>query len=82
MASTVDMKIERRVSLTGSVTAEGKNVLYLNSQLSKDGSDQISQTVQDKELYQKYSKEIRQKIREFNEASWAAQDEIAKEAGK
>lgn len=66
---------KKSTTLTGNITIEDKQVVYLNASVSSDGgSDNINQTIQDKALYAANKTEIRKDIAEFTEEFYALQD--------
>lgn len=65
---------KKSTTLTGTVTIEDKQVVYLNASVSNDGSDNINQTIQDKALYIANKTEVRKDIAEFTEEFYALQD--------
>ncbi|MDD3747302.1 MAG: hypothetical protein PHD70_12630 [Anaerostipes sp.] len=72
---------KKSTSLTGtiSISEDGvsKQVVYLNAKISQDkDSDNINQTIQDKELYKANKAEIRKDISAFTEEFYQAQDAI------
>lgn len=79
------LETKKSTTLTGIVKIkEGdleKQVVYLNANIhsESDGSDVISQTIQDKELYKANKAEIRKDIAAFTEEFYAVQDAEAEE---
>lgn len=66
---------KKSTTLTGNITIEDKQVVYLNASVSSDGgSDNINQTIQDKELYAANKAEVRKDIAAFTEEFYALQD--------
>lgn len=81
--ANITMKINKDLTISGNIQAEKEdgqivNVVYLNSRLStQGGADTISQTIQDKDLYNANRKAIRQQVAVFTEEVYAAQDDIS-----
>lgn len=74
----VKMKIEKSTTMSAQIVVEDTNVVYLSATLSTEGrSDSISQTIQNKESYISNKEEVRQKISEFQEEVYKAQDIIS-----
>lgn len=74
------LNIKKSITLTGTVTVKDgemeKQVVYLNANISKaGGNDNISQTIQDRELYNANKTEIRKDVAAFTEKVYAIQDE-------
>lgn len=70
---------KKSTTLTGTITVKDvdmeKQVVYLNASVSSDGgSDNINQTIQDKDLYAANKAEIRKDIAAFTEKFYALQD--------
>lgn len=66
---------KKSTTLTGNITIEDKQVVYLNASVSSDGgSDNINQTIQDKTLYATNKAEVRKDIAAFTEEFYALQD--------
>lgn len=73
------LNINKSITITGTITVKDgehtKQVVYLNANIStEDGSDSVSQTVQDKALYTLHKEEIRSDIEKFTEEIYAIQD--------
>ena len=83
--ANITMKINKDLTISGNIQAEKEdgqivNVVYLNSRLStQGGADTISQTIQDKELYNQNRRAIRQQVALFTEEVYEAQDDISGE---
>ena len=74
----VKMKIEKSTTMSAQIVVGDINVVYLSATLSTEGrSDSISQTIQNKESYISNKEEVRQKISEFQEEVYKAQDIIS-----
>ena len=74
----VKMKIEKSTTMSAQIVVGDVNVVYLSATLSTEGrSDSISQTIQNKESYISNKEEVRQKISEFQEEVYKAQDIIS-----
>lgn len=74
----VKMKIEKSTTMSAQIIVGDINVVYLSATLSTEGrSDSISQTIQNKESYISNKEEVRQKISEFQEEVYKAQDIIS-----
>ncbi len=74
----VKMKIEKSTTMSAQIVVGDTNVVYLSATLSTEGrSDSISQTIQNKESYISNKEEVRQKISEFQEEVYKAQDIIS-----
>lgn len=69
------LETKKSTTLTGTITIEDKQVVYLNASISSDGSsDNINQTIQDKALYAANKAEVRKDIAAFTEEFYALQD--------
>nr|DAH06010.1 MAG TPA: hypothetical protein [Caudoviricetes sp.] len=73
------LNVKKSITLTGTVTVKDgeieKQVVYLNANISKaGGNDNISQTIQDRELYNANKAEIRKDVAAFTEQVYAIQD--------
>lgn len=73
------LNINKSITLNGEVIVKDgkldKQVVYLNANISHDdGSDNINQTIQDKELYIANKAEIRKDIEDFMKNVYSIQD--------
>ncbi len=69
------LETKKSTTLTGNIAIDGKQVVYLNASVSSDGgSDNINQTIQDKELYAANKAEVRKDIAAFTNEFYALQD--------
>lgn len=75
------LKTTKSVSLSGQSTIEGQQVVYLNANVSTEtaGNTNISQTIQNQELYMEHRKECRADVDAFQEQVWAIEDEMLEE---
>lgn len=73
------LETKKSTTLTGTITIEDKQVVYLNASVSNDGGDNINQTIQDKTLYAANKAEVRKDIAAFTEEFYALQDAEATE---
>lgn len=73
------LETKKSTTLTGTITIEDKQVVYLNASVSNDGGDNINQTIQDKTLYAANKEEVRKDIAAFTEEFYALQDAEATE---
>ena len=74
------LNLNKSNTLTGTVTVKDgeieKQVVYLNANISKaGGNDNISQTIQDRELYNVNKAEIRKDVAAFTDQVYAIQDQ-------
>lgn len=78
---TVTMKVNKKTSVNAQITADGSNVVFLSASISVDnGSDSITQTIQNKELYQANRADVREQISAFQSEIYELQDEMAAES--
>lgn len=73
------LNVKKSITLTGTVTVKDgemeKQVVYLNANISKaGGNDNVSQTIQDRELYNANKEEIRRDVAAFTDQVYAIQD--------
>lgn len=74
------MKINKNITMSAIVDADGKNTVTLYAELSTSGgNDRISQTVTDQETYNLHKTEIREQIGIFQAKVWEQQDAISAE---
>lgn len=79
------LKTKKSITITGTVSVkEGeieKQVVYLNANISRDndGSDNISQTIQNRELYSANKTEIRNDVAAFTAKVYEIQDQEVSE---
>lgn len=74
------LNVNKSITLTGTVTVKDgeieKQVVYLNANISKaGGNDNISQTIQDRELYNVNKAEIRKDVAAFTDQVYVIQDQ-------
>lgn len=81
--ANITMKINKDLTISGNIQAEKEdgqivNVVYLNARLStQGGADAISQTIQDKTIYNQNRTAIRQQVNVFTQEVYDAQDNIS-----
>lgn len=71
----VTMNISKTLNANATITVDGMAVAYLNASVSTEGSnDNISQSIQDKTLYQANRAAVREQIARFQEEVYRLQD--------
>ncbi len=71
----VTMNISKTLNANATITVDGMTVAYLNASVSTEGSnDNISQSIQDKTLYQSNRDAVREQIARFQEEVYRLQD--------
>lgn len=76
------LKGTKSISMNFNSMINGKPVVYMSAQIPKNGSANISVTVQDRELYETNKGECRADIEEFNKLVYAAEDERVTDSEK
>lgn len=75
------LKTTKSVALTGSSEIEGQQVIYLSANVTTDtaGNTNISQNIQNQELYRANRVECRKDIEDFQERVWSIEDGMLEE---
>ena len=78
---SVAMKINKKITISATITADNQSVTILSANVSTEGSDKnnFTQTDMNETLYRANRAEIRDQIRAFQDVVWEVQDEIAAE---
>ena len=75
-----ELIINKSLTATGTVKVGDKTVMSLYAEVSTNGgNDRISQSIQDKDEFNRNKKEIRAQVAEFQNAVWEMQDSITEE---
>ena len=71
----------KKINLSGTSTINGNQAVFLNAQLSTDGSNNgsIQMTITNEELYKANKTECRKDISDFQTQVYALQDELETE---
>lgn len=73
-----ELTINKSLTANGTIKVDDKIVMSLFTELSTsaNGTDRVTQSIQDKETYNKNKKEIRAQVAAFQEAVWDMQDSM------
>nr|DAF39889.1 MAG TPA: hypothetical protein [Caudoviricetes sp.] len=73
-----ELTINKSLTANGTIKVDDKIVMSLFTELSTsaNGTDRVTQSIQDKETYNKNKKEIRAQVAAFQEAVWNMQDSM------
>ncbi len=73
-----ELTINKSITANGTIKVDDKIVMSLFTELSTNanGTDRVTQSIQDKETYNKNKKEIRAQVAAFQEAVWNMQDSM------
>lgn len=73
-----ELTINKSLTANGTIKVDDKIVMSLFTELSTNtnGTDRVTQSIQDKETYNKNKKEIRAQVTAFQEAVWNMQDSM------
>ncbi len=75
-----ELIINKSLTATGTVKVGDKTVMSLYAEVSTNGgNDRITQSIQDKDEFNRNKKEIRAQVAEFQNAVWEMQDSITEE---
>ncbi|WP_278529566.1 hypothetical protein [Enterococcus asini] len=76
------LQTEKKTSLTGYSMIDGKQVVYLNANITTEtaGNTNINQSITNQEMYRANLDECRKDIGAFQTAVWAIEDEMIAEA--
>lgn len=75
-----ELIINKSLTATGTVKVGDKTVMSLYAEVSTNGgNDRITQSIQDKDEFNRNKKEIRAQVTEFQNAVWEMQDSITEE---
>ena len=76
-----ELTINKSLTANGPIKVDDKIVMSLFTELSTstNGTDRVTQSIQDKETYNKNKKEIRAQVAAFQEAVWNMQDSMEEE---
>ena len=72
------LKTTKTISVNGSSEIDGQVVVYMSASLSTTGtgSENISKTINNQELYNANKSEVRKDMREFEDLVYAEQDRL------
>lgn len=77
MEAKTTMNITTSMTASAHIKIEETAVVYLSADLSTDGgNDRVTQSVQNKELYDANKTEIREQIKRFQDEVYKMQDSI------
>ena len=75
-----ELIINKSLTATGTVKVGDKTVMSLYAEVSTNGgNDRITQSIQDKDEFNRNKKEIRAQVAEFQNAVWEMKDSITEE---
>ena len=75
-----ELIINKSLTATGTVKVGDKTDMSLYAEVSTNGgNDRITQSIQDKDEFNRNKKEIRAQVAEFQNAVWEMQDSITEE---
>lgn len=78
----MSLETNKSISLTGKSMINGTQVAFLNATIDQqgNGSDNVSQSIQNQALYDANKKEVRADIASFQELVYDTQDQLDEEA--
>jgi hypothetical protein len=72
------LKTTKSTTLTGQSMIDGQQAVYYSASISDNGGNStISQSITNQDLYDTNKAECRADFREFQDAVWAIEDELA-----
>ena len=75
-----ELTINKSLTANGTIKVEDKIAMSLFAEISTNGgNDRITQSIQDKDVFNKNKKEIRAQVAAFQETVWEMQDSISEE---
>lgn len=73
-----ELTINKSLTANGTIKVEDKIAMSLFAEISTNGgNDRITQSIQDKDAFNKNKKEIRAQVAAFQETVWEMQDSIS-----
>lgn len=75
-----ELTINKSLTANGTIKVDDKIAMSLFAEISTNGgNDRITQSIQDKDAFNKNKKEIRVQVAAFQETVWEMQDSISEE---